>query len=573
MKKLYPVYVNRKSPCYSKDHLGNTGCPAKNDIPKFLHLVSLRRFEEAFYLLKETNPFSAGCGRFCDHPCETACNRAKFDMPVDIKALERFVADWGYKKGLKPKNVKTKNDKQVAVIGSGPGGLSAAYFLAKEGVKVDVYEKHSKPGGLLVEGIPVYRYPREIFQKELQYIIDTGVNIYCDENVNKEKFLKLVKEYDAVIVATGAHKPGVMGIEGEDLGKVYNGIQFLRDVNFDNVENLKLKKGESIGIIGGGYTAFDVARVSVRLGAKPTVIYRRTVSEMTAHPGEVEESKREGVDFKFLLQPVSIKRKNEKLILKCQKMKLGPVDESGRRRPVPVKDVYEEFEFDRIVVAVGDKPDFYFVGESFSIEFPRLICHDLPVELKDKVYITGDAAMGAVENTGMVVRAVGLARETARAVLKNLGIDVAEEPEREIAFFDTLNVKYFDKSSRLVEEKLDFGERKESFREIVKTIDEDMAVLFAKRCFFCGICIQCDWCYRYAGGSIVKHITEWSLEKDACFYHFLEEKMGSATFKSVEACPRAALSVIEEGSPKIDYVEKQYTNLKKLLGVSDVEKK
>lgn len=570
MKRLYPIYINKKSPCYSKDHLGNSGCPAENDIPRFLHLVSLRRFEEAFYVLKETNPFSGGCGRFCDHPCETACNRAKFDMPVDIKALERFVADWGYNKGLKPRKYLDKNSgKNVAVIGSGPAGLSVAYFLAQYGVNVDVYEKHKTPGGLLVEGIPRYRYPMEIFDKELKFILDLGVKVYCNENVNKTKFYNLVSEYDAVVVATGAHKPFKLNIEGETLEGVYHGIEFLRKINIDG-EN-PVREGETIGVIGGGYTAFDVARVAVRLKGIPTILYRRTMDEMTAHPGEVEESKKEGVKFEFLLQPVKIEKSTEsnKLKVTFQKMKLGPVDDSGRRRPIPVKDDFRVFEFDKIVLAIGDEPDLHFVGEKFTIEYPKIICGDLPDEMTEKVFIAGDAASGAVENTGMVVRAVGLARKTSKEILKFLNIKFKEDKKREIAYYNTLNLKYFEKSHRLIEEKLDFEERKFNFNEIVKTVDEDTAVLFANRCFFCGICIQCDWCYRYSDGSIAKHEVEWDSEHDACFYTFVKDKINSSTFKSVEACPRSALSIIEEDSDNFDYVTQQYKSINDLKGVDN----
>ncbi|MCD8491321.1 MAG: FAD-dependent oxidoreductase [Geovibrio sp.] len=155
MKKLLPLYINRLSPCYSRDHLGNHGCYARNDIPRFLHLTALGRFDEAFYVLKETNPFSSGCGRFCDHPCETACNRTKYDQPVDIKALERFVSDAGYEKRPETENDRRgERIKKIAIVGSGPAGLSSAYFLARCGYRVEVFEKHEVAGGLLTEGIP-----------------------------------------------------------------------------------------------------------------------------------------------------------------------------------------------------------------------------------------------------------------------------------------------------------------------------------------------------------------------------------------------------------------------------------
>jgi NADPH-dependent glutamate synthase beta subunit-like oxidoreductase len=560
VKRLFPLYYNKVSPCYARDHLGNHGCYARNDIPRFLFLASEGRFEEAFYVLKETNPFSSGCGRFCDHPCETACNRTKFDQPVDIKALERFVSDYGYSKGLTPKMLAGDKGKKVAVIGSGPAGLAAAYFLSRHGYRTDVYEKHPVAGGLLTQGIPAFRYPRDIFEKELGFIKASGVNIKCGEAIDKNRFLNIARDYDAVIVATGAHKPVEMGIEGEKTVGVESAIPFLRKINFGKADELKIKKGEKIGVIGGGYSAIDVARCSVRYGAEPTVVYRRTRGEMTAHSGEVDDTIKEGVEYKFLRQPLRIEKHGDKLKLVVQVMKLGPVDESGRAKPFAVSGAFEELMFDRIVLAIGDRPDLYFVGERFSIDFPRMVCPDLQHDESSKVFITGDAAMGAVENTGMVVRVVGLAQDTAKAVREFLGENVPQESKRETAFYNTLNTKYFDTAGRLVEEELPHEERAGNFKEVVQTVDDDMAMLMASRCFNCGICIKCDWCYFYSDGSLIKLDKEWIPAKDEHYYEFIEENLSSATYKSVEACPRSALTVTPEGSRLDDFRKCQYVS-------------
>lgn len=566
LKRLLPLYINRLSPCYSRDHIGNHGCYARNDIPRFLHLIALGRFDEAFYVLKETNPFSSGCGRFCDHPCETSCNRTKFDQPVDIKALERFVSDAGYAKGLKPVMLADAKDKKIAIVGSGPAGLSAAYFLARNGYKTEVFEKHEVAGGLLTEGIPAYRYPRDIFDQELAFIKAAGVVIHTNANIDKEGFKDLAQNYDAVIVATGAHKPGELGIEGESLEGVENGIAFLKKVNLGRLDDLGVKEGERIGVIGGGYTAMDVVRCAVRLGAEPTMVYRRTSAEMTAHDGEVTETEREGVKFKFLRSPLKIEKAKGGLKLTVQKMKLGPVDESGRSKPVPVYGETETYIFDRIVLAIGDKPDLFFVGEKFCVDFPRMNCTDLPEDVQDKIFITGDATMGSTDNTGMVVRVVGLAQDTVKSVREYFGETVEEDRDRKIAFYSTLNTKYFEKQGRLIEETLPMEKRGRNFDELVKTVDADLAVLMASRCFNCGICIQCDWCWFYSDGSLIKLEKEWTPEKDASFYEFLTEKVGDATFKSVEACPRAALSVSSEGSATEKLRKKQYITKNDLEG-------
>lgn len=571
MKVQYPIYINKKSPCYSKDHLGNNGCPAKNDIPRFLFLLSQARIDEAFYVLKETNPFSSGCGRFCDHPCETACNRAKFDEPVDIKALERFVADWGYGSGLKPIINSEPKNKLVSIIGSGPAGLSAAYFLSINGYKVIVYEKHDTPGGLLTGGIPAYRYPRDIFDSEINFIKNSGVEIKTGTNIDRDKFINLLEESDAVVVASGAQSSYKTGINGEFLEGIQDGIEFLNRVNFSEFGNVNVKSGEKIGVIGGGYTAFDVARCAVRLGGEPEIIYRRTVSEMTAHPGEVEEGIKEGVKFSFLRQPLSIEKTKKGLKLICQVMKLGPVDESGRSKPVPVKDRYEEYLFDRIIMAVGNKTDLSFVGDKFVNDFPRLNCSDISENLRNKVFICGDAAMGSTEPVGMVVRAVGSAQRTVKSIREFLGEIVDENTPEQIAFYKDINIKYFQKLGRMIEESIDFTEREGNFREIFSTTETEVAVSMAERCFYCGICIKCDWCYFYSDGSLCKIDKRWSRERDEHFYKFIKDKISSHSFKSVEACPRSALSVVDDFARYEQYIESQHKNYEDILKYPDGE--
>ena len=279
---------------------------------------------------------------------------------------------------------------------------------------------------------------------------------------------------------------------------------------------------------------------------------------MTAHPGELKEAEKEGVQFKFLLQPIKIKRVNNKLHVIFQKMKLGPVDESGRAKPVPIKDRLEELICDRVILAIGDRPNLFFVGERFQLEFPRLLCPDLPQNLRNKIFLTGDASMGSVEGIGMVVRSIGLAQETSRAVRAYLGENVNNVNIKDIAYYGDLNTKYFDYLSRLIERTLPFENRKDNFEEIVETVEEELAVLMAERCFFCGICIQCDWCFHYSNGSIVKIDKTWGPNVDECFYLFLKDKLETATFKSVEACPRAALSVVREESIYKKYLDNQY---------------
>lgn len=243
----------------------------------------------------------------------------------------------------------------------------------------------------------------------------------------------------------------------------------------------------------------------------------------------------------------------------------GPVDESGRAKPFAVPGLIEKTEYDRIVLAIGDRPDLYFVGESFTVDFPRMLCPDLPDDDAGRIFITGDAAYGNVENTGMVVRVVGLAQDTVKSVREYLGEDIETESKREIAFYSTLNTKYFEKTGRLIEDEAPVDEREGNFEEIVRTVGDDIAMLMSSRCFNCGICIQCDWCWFYSDGSLIKLNKEWTPQMDAHFYEFLEDKLGDATYKSVEACPRSALTVTKEGSKLDEFRKEQYISACEIL--------
>ncbi len=568
MKKLYPIYYNKKSPCYSIDHLGNGGCPARNDIARFIYSISVGDFLKAFNILKETNPFSGGCGRFCDHPCETACNRAKFDSAVDIKYLERFASDYGFKNNILAKPVEHRKNKSIAVIGSGPAGLSSAYFLARAGYDVIVYERHKEAGGILFEGIPPFRYPFELRDYEINYIKSFGVDIRLDKPVDWGFLKSLIKEHDAIVIATGAQKARSMGISGDNLSDVKVGLEFLRNLYYHqdfksaNYNGLlkSLEVGKDIAIIGGGYTAFDVARSSIRLGANPSVYYRRSMTEMTAHPGEVDEAKKEGIDFSFLTAPTDIKKlKSGKLQLSMERMRLGDVDSSGRRRPVPIKGSIYQLEVDTVITAIGETPDLSFITSDYRIEGYNIFIDALEKEDKDKLFITGDALQGNSGSVGMVVRAVGASQDTAIEVRNYLGENL-ERPKYndDVAFYDTIKKRYFPVEARLRLGKLSIEERKGNFKEVDLPLSDDLAMSKASRCWNCGICIQCDWCRDYANESILKLSKNWNAKKDSHFYKFIKEKVSSQTKDSVTGCPRNAMAIVPYDNNWKDIVDKQY---------------
>ncbi len=567
MTKIIPVYLPKRSPCYSRDYLGNEGCPARNDIPRFLFAMHRGDFELAYRILKNTNPFSGGCGRFCDHPCETACNRAKFDESVDIMALERAASDYGFERGILPELIRERTGKRVSVVGSGPSGLTAAYFLALEGHDVTVFEREKKPGGLMRFGIPSYRYPRDVADYEIEFVKRVGVAIELGANVGFEDLVEMCREDDAVILATGALKGKRIGCPGDDLPGIYQGVEFLKRVNLSyesgqrDVARLRDEMGicGRVAVVGGGYTAFDVARTAVRLGCDVSVYYRRTASQMTAHPGEVEEASKEGVRFVFLAMPELIE-KDEKggFAITFRKTSLGTPDETGRERPIPTGETFVE-RVDTIITAIGEDS----VLEEFFDEFEYhvgngLITFEYKKEYFD-IFLAGDVRKGFEGATGMVVKAIGSGQDTASRVNVRLtGEPISFTGDEPIAQYQSIKVRYFEKRARARLSRLQFERRRGNFEEVVAGLSPDVAKDMAGRCFFCGICIQCDWCFDYGRGAIAKIEKPWSSERDALFYKFIEERLGADAEKAVWACPRNTMDLIPDLDEFRKVIEKQY---------------
>ncbi|MBP1746066.1 MAG: FAD-dependent pyridine nucleotide-disulfide oxidoreductase, partial [Deltaproteobacteria bacterium] len=273
-----PVYVEKTSPC-------REGCPIGNDIARAFHHAAKGEYDEALRIYRQDNPLPGVCGRVCYHPCETACNRKSFDEAINIRGFERFLADHG-KVDITREMTDNKRPETIAIVGSGPAGLSAAYHLARLGFGVTIFEALPEPGGMLMYGIPEYRLPREVLRKEIGYIRDLGVEMKTGIRVGKDVTLPdLKKEYNAIFIAVGAHKGMGLGIAGDDSSGVMEGITYLREINLGK----KVKLGKRVAVIGGGNTAIDCARTARRLGAKDiTIIYRRSRAEMPALAEDVE---------------------------------------------------------------------------------------------------------------------------------------------------------------------------------------------------------------------------------------------------------------------------------------------
>lgn len=408
------------------------GCPVLINIPKFIKEISEGRFDDAIKTLKETNSLPGICGRVCpqENQCEALCVLGKKGIPINIGALERFASDWGMKnegRGTKDEGrSKKRKPLKMAVVGSGPAGLTCAGKLAKMGYDVTIFESLHKPGGVLRYGIPEFRMPRDVLDREIQYVRDLGVEIRCDILIGKTFTIdELFKAgYKAIFVGTGAGYPQFLHIEGENANGVYSANEFLTRANLmkahDERYHTPIKIGKKVGVIGGGNVAMDSARVALRLGAEGVyLIYRRSEKEMPAREEEKKNAKEEGIKFKFLTQPVKIKTDKDGWVkeLECIKMKLGEPDESGRRRPIPIENSNFSIPLETVVIAIGQSPNplipAYTPGLKTSKHGTIVVDEKGATSIKG-VFAGGDIATGAAT----VIEAMGAGRRAAKAMDK-----------------------------------------------------------------------------------------------------------------------------------------------------------
>ncbi|MBN2668310.1 MAG: FAD-dependent oxidoreductase [Bacteroidales bacterium] len=343
-------------------------CPAGVDVQGYISLIEKGMYNEAVSLIKEVNPLPAICGRVCVRPCEDACRRNLLGegSPVGIDYMKRFAADWDLKSNqhYKP-NVKPSTGKKIAVIGAGPGGLTAAYYLQQEGHQVDIFEAKAHAGGWLRYGIPEYRLPNDLLDHEISTITELGVNIFYNKKLGVDfSYQKIKENYSATVLTIGSQNGTLLGVDGEDAEGVYAGVEFLNEM--ESTGKRPDFSGKTIVVVGGGNTAMDCIRTSQRLGAKRTVIvYRRTEKEMPANPIEIHESKLEGVEYMVLTNPTKVNKDEEGRLKSVTliKMELGEPDDSGRRRPVPKAGSEFDLECDYILAAIGQKTDVNFIDD------------------------------------------------------------------------------------------------------------------------------------------------------------------------------------------------------------------
>ncbi len=548
-----PRYDEKTSPC-------SAACPAGEDIARIEMLATQGLFKEAWETILLENPFPSVCGRVCFHPCEDLCNRREFDAAVAIHSLERFLADTAIRYGIKPDlEIRPPRRQKIAIVGAGPAGLSAAWFLTLLGYSCRVFETDMEAGGILRWGIPAYRLPLTALRHDIKQIEAQGVSIVLGKPVTAEILETLKKDFDAVFMACGHGRGTAMNVPGENLKGVGEGLDFLRQLRDGKTPACQ---GVS-AVIGGGNTAVDVARNIVRLGGKALLLYRRRRRDMPAFDPEVEMALEEGVDLQELVALVAVAQEGEKILLTLQEMMIAG-EENSRGRIVPDHGKIRQIRVDRLFKAIGAQVvEAWHEPDAADREMFKLTHTVLDRRAPGAVLVFGGDLTNATKS---VVHAVASGKQAAialdilfqegiEAVVprleacrvgdgRSLSMEVYLGGERRlrnphVVRYEEINTDHFQFISRVTQPRLLKEERVRSFEEIDLKISAQLAMKEAERCFNCGICNQCDNCYIYCPDTSV------ILERDPQGRHINYDYCKGCGLCVVE-CPRNAMSLGEE---------------------------
>ncbi len=526
-----PVYVTRPSPC-------NVDCPAGTDVRTFLTLAAADDPIGAWRTIMERNPLPGVCGRVCYHPCESACNRTALDDRLAIHAIERGIAAEAARRSAAAAIVDAappRTRRRVAIVGSGPAGLSCAYHLARHGHRAVVFEAADDLGGMLRYGIPAYRLPREVLAGEIDLLRTLGVEFRPGRRLGTTLSWNDLAPFDAAFLAVGKQRSKSSGVPGEELGGVRPALEFLREVN----AGLPARVAGKVIVIGGGNTALDAARVALRQGAAVTVVYRRSRHEMPAHPAEIAQADLEGVRFVFHAAPIAYAAGGGGALasMDCQRMRPGAPDASGRCWPEPIPGETFSVRCNHVLTAIGEELEEETFDQAVVIARGRLQADRWGRTPSAPLFAGGDAATGA----GTVVEAIGSGRRAAEAIHASLtgAIVPAEGDPRRVEVPD-LNLFYFFRARRVDEPMLHRVDATGGFSEVVQPLAWDDAMAEARRCLSCGACTECSNCVVFCPDAAVRHADGpgYVIDYDHC----------KGCGICVTECPRGAMSLIPEES-------------------------
>ncbi|MFP4389510.1 MAG: FAD-dependent oxidoreductase [Desulfococcaceae bacterium] len=549
-----PSYDEKTAPC-------SAACPAGEDIARVEMLAGRNLFRDAWETILRENPFPSVCGRVCFHPCEGACNRAELDAPVAIHHLERHIGDNALSEdflvppalpdGRPVPDRKGGGSKRIAVAGAGPAGLSAAYFLARLGYGVEVFESEAEAGGLLRWGIPAYRLPAPVLREEIARLGDFGVRLRLKTPITKGFFSEAADRFDGLVIACGFGRSVTPRVPGEEHAR--DGLTFLHDVRNGGGGN----PGGTAAVIGGGNSAVDVARTLVRMGARAVIVYRRRRQDMPAFGHEIEMALAEGVEIRELLAPAGIERDENGLALTVTPMRVSEMETSeGRARVVPDGDRTETLNVDHVFLAIGAEPaDTRHVAPPEAVhlghavfqdeDLPRVWAGDLTTPVQSVADAIGSGKQAAMaldtrfrDGAAAVPQAVAASRIAdgpAHSMEIYLNGRRGERKPHVVGFSD-INADYFPKADRVAAPVLEPATRRASFDELEKPFPAEAALAEAARCFNCGICNDCDNCRLFCPEVAIRMDKTRRINYDYC----------KGCGICVTECPRSAMSLSEE---------------------------